>query len=475
MWKKHPGRGELLFAELMIWSWVRRWISELRVARASKTLAEDLVSDSDDARRGALLQRLALDLQARDPYTQSHVRRVARYASLIARQMGLDDSLVAKIRLAAVVHDVGKINVPRAILNKPGALSAEEFAVMSSHVESGVQLVSGACDEDVVAMVRHHHERLDGSGYPDGLTGDAIPVGARVIAVADTFDAIISTRPYRLARSHKQAMDVLVAEAGGKLDAAAVEAFRRGYEGRRALGIWVVLADLPRGLLSGLGADATAAGIVPLQTALAGVALAAALAAPFVGTHDAFKSQPRGASSALSARVQATRGGLRPSVRSPVVGARRASVAASSRPRVLPLRTARGASVAARSGGRVVPAPTRGPSVGSNGGSGSGGSSGSGGGGSRGGGVGQGGGGSPGAGGAPGGPAPVQPSAPAQSSAPVQPSAPNPTLIDRVVAVVTTVTNHVPAPVGPLGTNLLNAAAGAADRILPPPLGAGHS
>ena len=335
IWKKHPGRGELLFAELMIWSWLRRWMAELRLARASRILATDRLCDSDDARREAALQRLALDLQARDPYTQSHVRRVARYASMIARQLGLDDALVAKIRLAAIVHDVGKIDVPRAILNKPDVLTAEEFAVMTGHVESGVQLVSGVCDDEVVAMVRHHHERLDGSGYPDGISGDAIPLGACIIAVADTFDAIISTRPYRPARSHKQAIAVLVADSGSKLDAAVVEAFRRGYEGRRALGIWVIVADLTRGLLSGLGADASAAGgIVPLQATLAGVAMTAVLGTPFLGTHASFEPQSPGVSSRLSARVQTTHAGQRPSGRSAVVGGFRRSAAAAPRRRV---------------------------------------------------------------------------------------------------------------------------------------------
>jgi hypothetical protein len=374
--------------------------------------------------------------------------------------MGLEEALVAKIRLAAAVHDVGKISVPRAILNKPDALSAEEFAVMRSHVETGAQFVSGACDEQVVAMVRHHHERLDGTGYPDGLSGDAIPIGARIIAVADTFDAIISTRPYHRARSHKQAMDALVADAGTKLDGAAVDAFRRGYEGRRALGAWVIVADLPRSLLSGLGADVSAAGIAPLQASLAGVVMAAVVGTPLLGTHSAFEPPPRAVPSALPARVQTIRDAQRPVARSAFVNGSRRSGAAHRLAVVLPLRTIGGEAGAAAADGGAFSIPSRGPSAGGNDGSGSGAPGGSGGAaGQRNlGGTGRGGGPGPGEQG-PGGP-----------GTPAGQPPPNTTLTDRIVGVATGVTNRVPAPVGPVGTGVLDSAAATLDRTLPAPV-----
>ena len=136
--------------------------------------------------------------------------------------MRLSPDDVAKVRTAAALHDVGKLHTPREILNKPGRLTDAEFALVQRHPGDGADMLRGIEEPEITAMVRHHHERLDGAGYPAGLTGQEIPVGARIIAVADTFDAITSSRPYRKAANHKRALDVLSREAGSQLDGAAV-------------------------------------------------------------------------------------------------------------------------------------------------------------------------------------------------------------------------------------------------------------
>lgn len=209
---------------------MHRWSTEPRVAAALRRLrgAEES-GDLTRGRRAQLLSELAAELEARDPYTHGHSRRVARHAVVIAIRLGLAEHQVATIRAAAALHDVGKINTPRAILHKPGRLTGVELELIELHPVDGAEIVSTLADPGLTAMVRHHHERRDGTGYPDGLTGDEIPLGARVIAVADTFDAITSTRPYRPARTHGVAMEILQEEAGTRLDLNAVRALEAYY------------------------------------------------------------------------------------------------------------------------------------------------------------------------------------------------------------------------------------------------------
>ena len=188
-----------------------------------------------------ILERLARSLDARDPFMLGHSRRVARSAQMVAERMGLPPEMVAKVRLAASVHDTGKINTPARILNKPSALTEEEFEVIKRHPGDGERMLEPLGDPEVSAMVRHHHERLDGSGYPDGLAGEEIPLGARIIAVADTFDAITSVRPYGPPRKQQAALKVLKDEAGTRLDPQVVTAFLSCYSGRRTAA-WSALA-----------------------------------------------------------------------------------------------------------------------------------------------------------------------------------------------------------------------------------------
>lgn len=194
--------------------------------------------DLSRGRRAELLAELAAELESRDPWTHGHSRRVAHHAAMVAARMGLSERQVRTVRAAAQLHDVGKINTPRAVLHKPGRLTDVELELIALHPVDGAEIVSTLGDPDLTAMVRHHHERLDRSGYPDKLGAGEIPLGARIIAVADTFDAITSTRPYRAARSHRQALDILEAEAGVRLDPVGVSAFCAYYTERSPRPLW---------------------------------------------------------------------------------------------------------------------------------------------------------------------------------------------------------------------------------------------
>lgn len=241
VWKRQPRSRDVVFADLMLWCWLRRYRTEQRLSQA-----RDLFEAARKAGPGVnieLLLGLSRLLEARDAYLHGHSQRVARHAVRIARAMGLSPREVAKIRTAAEVHDVGKLYTPREILNSPYPLSKEEFEVVKRHAPQGAEMVSVVGDSEITAMVRHHHERIDGGGYPDGLTGPAIPLGARIIAVADTFDAITSDRAYRPAGSQKLALDVLGTEAGTQLDAHAVAAFLQGYSARRSVA-WYAAATV---------------------------------------------------------------------------------------------------------------------------------------------------------------------------------------------------------------------------------------
>ncbi len=238
LWKRRRRSRDIVFSELMLWGWARRWWTERRIARAVELLdAGRRAGPGVDVARLAALSRL---IESRDAYLHGHSRRVARHAVRIARTMGLSPEEVARIRTAAEIHDIGKLYTPRAILNNPQQLTDGEFAVIRLHAEDGARTANSVCGPQVAAIVRHHHERVDGGGYPDGLAGSAIPLGARIIAVADTFDAIASNRSYRPARPQKQALDVLAAEAGAQLDAGAVAAFAQSCSARRSVG-WTAL------------------------------------------------------------------------------------------------------------------------------------------------------------------------------------------------------------------------------------------
>jgi putative nucleotidyltransferase with HDIG domain len=231
LWMRWPHSREVIFAELMLWGWVRRFWAERRLAR-TRDLFES-ARESGSTVSIELLTQLSDLHQAVDPYLHGHSRRVASYAGRIAREMRLSPKEIADVETAALVHDVGKIYTPREILHKAGRLTDREFAIVKLHARDGAEILADAGDPQLTAIVRHHHERLDGNGYPDGIKAAQIPLGSRIIAVADTFDAITSTRPYRPQRTHKEALDILSNESGTQLDATVVAAFLACYAARR--------------------------------------------------------------------------------------------------------------------------------------------------------------------------------------------------------------------------------------------------
>lgn len=177
--------------------------------------------------RGAL-QALAEAVDAKDTYTHGHSQRVSAYAGLLGRAMGLMGDELDTLTFGALLHDVGKIGMPESILRKPAGLSLQEYEIVKEHPVLGSEILSSIPDfNSVERVVRQHHERLDGAGYPDRLRGEGIGICARVVAVADTFDAITTTRSYRLARLPEKALDIMAKASGAQLDGELVEIFAR--------------------------------------------------------------------------------------------------------------------------------------------------------------------------------------------------------------------------------------------------------
>ncbi|HJR49578.1 MAG TPA: HD domain-containing phosphohydrolase [Gemmatimonadales bacterium] len=178
------------------------------------------------------VQMLARALEAKDAYTSGHSIRVSRYAVATAERMGFAGHSLEGIRLGGELHDIGKIGTSETVLHKPGTLTSEEFAQITKHPLLGEKMLSPLAQDspDVLRIVRSHHERLDGRGFPDGLRGENIPIEARIVAVADAFDAMTTRRPYRESRPPAAALAELRRVAGSQLDPEAVEAFVAAYD-----------------------------------------------------------------------------------------------------------------------------------------------------------------------------------------------------------------------------------------------------
>ncbi len=186
----------------------------------TKHLNEDLESARD------VIYTLALAIEANDPYTRGHSERVADYAGRLAQRMGLSENEADVIRNAGILHDVGKIGISETILQKPGPLTNEELVSVQDHPVIGEKICKPLRSANtLLKIIRHHQERYDGDGYPDGLKGDEIPMEARVISVADAYDAMTSPRPYRPPMSHRQVIDVLRRESGKQWDPDVVREF----------------------------------------------------------------------------------------------------------------------------------------------------------------------------------------------------------------------------------------------------------
>jgi len=167
----------------------------------------------------ATIETLALTLEAKDIYTQGHSSRVAEYAVSLANKLGVDKTFTEQARLAASLHDLGKIGITEKVLNKPGTLTDLEFKLIKSHPITAVKILTPLeLTYDILPFIKHHHERYDGNGYPDRLKGENIPFGARLIAIADSFDAMTSDRPYRKALTIEIALSEIEKGAGTQFD-----------------------------------------------------------------------------------------------------------------------------------------------------------------------------------------------------------------------------------------------------------------
>lgn len=184
----------------------------------------------------SIAESLITAMETKDVYLRGHSHRVAALAASIAEELGLDADRVEHVRLAGRLHDVGKIGIREAVLNKPGALTPAEFAHVKEHVQIGMSILAPLQHlRDTLIFVQEHHEHWDGSGYPAGLAGAAISIGGRILAAADAFDALTSARAYRKPMSHGETLDLLAAERGRLLDPEVYDALARVIRRRDAL------------------------------------------------------------------------------------------------------------------------------------------------------------------------------------------------------------------------------------------------
>jgi HD-GYP domain-containing protein (c-di-GMP phosphodiesterase class II) len=268
LWTRMAQSRDIPFADLMLWAWGRRVRAERRLVK--------VVADGRAPGLGgdlAALRTLAVVFEARDGSSHGHSGRVARHAERIARRLGLPDDEVERIEAAAAVHDVGMVAVPSAVLAKED-LTPEERALVERHAVDGAERVAAVSGTATAALVRHHHEHVDGSGYPDGLSGEQIPLGARIVAVADRFDELVSPGPGRSPSSRPNALDELSARCGSELDATVVAAFLAYYSGVRSIAGMAFAATAPQRAVRWLAAAPATIGAAGAPVAVQGVCAA---------------------------------------------------------------------------------------------------------------------------------------------------------------------------------------------------------
>jgi uncharacterized domain HDIG len=174
---------------------------------------------------------LSLAIEAKDQYTEGHSSRVVYYAEKIGREMRFSENHIDNLKIASILHDIGKIGIPEAILNKPGRLTDEEYAVIKSHPSIGANIIKDIdALKGISDVIKHHHERYDGKGYPDGMGGDRIQLDAYIISLADAYDAMCSDRPYRKAMTREQAVDIIKQERGKQFNPKVVDVFLKILE-----------------------------------------------------------------------------------------------------------------------------------------------------------------------------------------------------------------------------------------------------
>jgi HD-GYP domain-containing protein (c-di-GMP phosphodiesterase class II) len=216
----------------------RTEIGEL--AETFNVMSEELEQFVEDLKRAAdenralfmgSIQMLAGAVDEKDPYTKGHSDRVTRYSVLIAKELNMPESFIETLRISALLHDVGKIGIEDRILKKPGALTPEEFEIMKTHTTKGANILRPVKQlREMLPGIELHHEALDGRGYPYALKGDQIPMLARIIAVADTFDAVTTNRPYQTAHDPTDALRIINSLVGKRLDAQCVAALNTIFD-----------------------------------------------------------------------------------------------------------------------------------------------------------------------------------------------------------------------------------------------------
>ncbi len=231
LWERDPSSSIFSFGDLMLWNWLKRHRAEKRLVRNTQLLGFDRrgayqgdAIAQDDADRLELLAEIADDLDAKSSYTINHTDRVEKLAHDMGEVLGLSPEELKKLSTAAFLHDVGNIRIPEHILRKSGDLTDEERRTVESHALLGAMMAFEVVTRDVADGILHHHERWDGDGYPNGKRGREIPLFARIIAVAEAYDAMTSTRPQRQSLSPAAAIQILQAEGSRQFDPLVVEA-----------------------------------------------------------------------------------------------------------------------------------------------------------------------------------------------------------------------------------------------------------
>ncbi len=306
----------------MLWTWARHLHDQRRIDEGAKLLDLDaaLVTDQPWVARPPdqlkTLTRLAAALERKDLYTHGHSRRVARHSCRTALELGITLDDIEELGQAAGLHDVGKIQVPDEVLRKEGPLTIAERLRVQEHAEIGARLVSALDSDRITGAVLHHHERWDGGGYPRGLAGEAIPLFARVIAVADSFDAMTSTRPYRAGISRERAVEALRRGAGRQFDPAVVDAFERSLPAPVSIPALLPLAGVMRRLARAGAEWASHTGAATMAPAMGSVTAAAMAASVALSVPSASMNVPRvpeaklkRAVAAVELSVAATAGG----------------------------------------------------------------------------------------------------------------------------------------------------------------------
>ncbi|MGH2806050.1 MAG: HD-GYP domain-containing protein [Actinomycetota bacterium] len=286
VWHAQPESEGHSFGDLMLWSWIRRRNAERRVTQSATVVGlardgtfRDAGTVSLDARRAALAD-IAVSLDAKSSYTLGHSTRVQEHARNVADELELSAEETDALAAAALLHNVGNVAIPESVLRKTSDLTDTERSLIEQHVDLGASLaLTSGFDRAVVDAIQHHHERWDGAGYPDGLAGETIPPLARIIAVAESYDALASTRPYRDGLSRAGAIAALRDGAGAQLDPMIVEALVATLPSERGILAAAALPAIAQRRIQQTGVAIRRVGSVALSATASTIAIALVLGA----------------------------------------------------------------------------------------------------------------------------------------------------------------------------------------------------